>query len=161
MNGVDLVDYHAKIGGGLAQIGHYKKWYKKVHHAVTDFMIHQGRVGWNMSCTNRDLRRRELSTWEFQAVLAEEWISFVDETQQNTTSETIEANALDLVIGGHRPSAAPSSKRNYCCVCKIEENIISRLDSRYTFFDEAGNFAFEIQQARRFEKNFFFIWRQV
>ena len=32
---------------------------------------------------------------------------------------------------------------------------ISRLDSRYTFFDEAGNFAFEIQQARRCEKNFF------
>ena len=29
MNGVDLVDYHAKIGGGLVQIGHYKKMYKK------------------------------------------------------------------------------------------------------------------------------------
>ena len=48
MNGVDLVDYHAKIGGGLAQIGHYKKWYKKVCHAITDFMIHQERIGWNM-----------------------------------------------------------------------------------------------------------------
>ena len=93
-----MVDYHAKNGGGLVRIGHYKKWYKKVHHAVTDFMIHQGHVGWNMSCNNRNLRRRELSTWEFQAVLAEEWISFVDETQQNTTRETIEANALDLVI---------------------------------------------------------------
>ena len=42
MNGVDLVDYHAKIGGGLARIGHYKKWQKKVHHVVMDFMIHQG-----------------------------------------------------------------------------------------------------------------------
>ena len=69
-------------------------------------------------------------TWEFQAVLAKEWISFVDETQQNTASDNIEANALDLVIGGHRPSAAPSSKRNYCCVCKIEENIIATLDSQ-------------------------------
>lgn len=32
---------------------------------------------------------------------------------------------------------------------------ISRLDSKYTFFDEAENFSSEIQQARRCEKNFF------
>ena len=29
MNGVDLVDYHAKISGGLAQIGHYKNIIRK------------------------------------------------------------------------------------------------------------------------------------
>ena len=28
MNGVDVVDYHQKIGGGLAQSAHHKKWYK-------------------------------------------------------------------------------------------------------------------------------------
>ena len=32
---------------------------------------------------------------------------------------------------------------------------ISRLDSKYKFFDEAENFSSEIQQARRCEKNFF------
>ena len=100
-NGVDLVDYPAKIGGGWAQIGHFKKWYTKVHHAVTDFMIHQGCVGWNMSCNNRNLCQGELSMCEFQAVLAKEWISFVNESQQYTTSKTIKANALDLVMTGH------------------------------------------------------------
>ena len=95
MNGLDLVDYHAKNGVGLTQIGHYK------NHTVMDFMIHQGHVVWNMSCTNRDLRQRELSTWEFHAVLAEELISFVNETHQNRARETVNANALDLVMGGH------------------------------------------------------------
>ncbi len=127
MNGVDLVDYHAKIGGGLARIGHYKKWYKKVHHAVTDFMIHQGRVGWNMSTINSELRRNQLTTWEFQAVLAEEFISYVDETQLNRINETAEANAMELVMGGHRATSC-LSKRAYCNVCRIEENIISRLE---------------------------------
>jgi two-component system, NtrC family, sensor kinase len=32
---------------------------------------------------------------------------------------------------------------------------ISRLDSKYTFFEEAENFSSDIQQARRYEKNFF------
>ena len=129
MNGVDLVDYHAKIGGGLARCGHYKKWYKKTHHAVTDFAIHQGRVGWNMSCINRELRRRELTTWEFQAVVAEEWIAFVDHSQEDAANDKIEENALDLFVAGHRPKQTAASKWHYCYVCRIEENIVASLDS--------------------------------
>ena len=36
MNAVDVVYYHQKIGGGLAKIGHYKKWYKK---PITPYVI--------------------------------------------------------------------------------------------------------------------------
>ena len=50
MNGIDVIAYHKIIAGGLACCAHYKKWYKKVHHAITDFMIHNGHVGWNMAC---------------------------------------------------------------------------------------------------------------
>ena len=52
-----------------------------------------------MSCKNRNLRRRELSTWEFQAVLAEEWISYVDEREHQQNIEAVQINALDLVMG--------------------------------------------------------------
>ena len=79
------------------------------------------------SSNNPELRRIQLTTWEFQAVLAEEWISYVNNTQQNSNNETAEANAMELVVGGHRAMLC-SSKRAYCNVCRIEENIISRLE---------------------------------
>ena len=96
-------------------------------------MIHQGRIGWNMLCNNHDLWQRDSQRGSSKLFwhLAEEWMSFVDKTQQQQNSDTdgnIEANALDLIMNGHRPTITPSSKCNYCWVCKIEENIISKLE---------------------------------
>jgi hypothetical protein len=132
MNGIDIIDYHQKIGGGLARIAHYKKWYKKTHHALCDLMYHNGRVGWNMSCNeNRRLRRRELTTWEFHAVLAEELISFVDDRSDEKQSATSESNMIDMIVRGHRPVeiGKPESRKN-CCVCRIETNIVKQLEMK-------------------------------
>ena len=127
MNAIDVIDYHQKIGGGLAQAAHYKKWYKKTHHAICDFMIHQGRVGWNMSAEeNRQLRRRELTTWEFQAVLAEELIAYVDNELEVVATQNAEASAMTLFQSGHRPVEISRKVSGYCCVCRIEDNIIRR-----------------------------------
>ena len=141
MNGVDVVDYHQKIAGGLAKVGHYKKWYKKTHNAICDFMIHQGRVGWNMSADeNEHLQRRELTTWEFQAVLAEELIAFVDvERDSSFVGSAVEASAMDLIVSGHRPIEVSRKSRRNCCVCRMEENIISSLELKNRKQNESGN----------------------
>ena len=123
MNGIDVINYHQKIGVGLAQAAHYKKWYKKTHHAICDFMIHQGCVGWNMSADeNKHLQRQELMTWEFQAVLAEEFIAYVDVEKESTVSKSAEASAMTLIQSGHRPIEISWNIDRYCCVCCIEDN---------------------------------------
>jgi hypothetical protein len=125
MNTIDIIDYHQKIGGGVARLAHYKKWYKKTHHAIADFMFHNGRVGWNMSCKeSRKLRRRELTTWEFHAVLAEEMIAYVDDNLHAKQSAAVEATAVDMILNGHRPIEVNASDRKHCIVCRIETNIV-------------------------------------
>jgi len=132
MNGIDIIDYHQKIGGGFARLSHYKKWYKKTHHAICDLMVHNGRVGWNMSCKeNRRLRRRELTTWEFQAVLAEEFIAYVDEDSDAKQSASTESNMIDMILQGHRPvEIGKVEMRKNCCVCRIETNIVNQLEAK-------------------------------
>ena len=43
MMGIDVVDYHNRIGGGFTHRAHFKKWYKKVLLGVVDFMRINGR----------------------------------------------------------------------------------------------------------------------
>ena len=67
-------------------------------------------------------------TWEFQAVLAEEVIHFVDrDSNHNDAATTVETNTIDMVRHGHHPIEADKSQRVQCCVCKMEENILNRL----------------------------------
>ena len=82
-------------------------------------MVHNGRFGWNMSYKeNRRLGHRELTTWEFQAVLAEEFIAYVDEESDAKQSASTESNAIDLILQGHCPVeiGKPETRKN-CFVC--------------------------------------------
>ena len=79
---------------------------------------------------NRQLRRRELTTWEFQAVLAEELIAYVDVELKLVATQNAEANAMTLFQSGHRPVEISRKVCGYCCVCRIEDNIIQRYEQK-------------------------------
>ena len=77
---------------------------------------------------NKRLRRHELTTWEFQAVLAEEFIAYVDVEKELIVSKSAEASAMTLIQSGHRPIEISRNVRRYCCVCRIEDNIVRRCE---------------------------------
>ena len=77
---------------------------------------------------NRCLRMRELTKWEFQAVLAEEFIDYVDVEKESIVSKSAEANVMTLIQSEHRPIEILWNVRWSCCVCRIENNIIRRCE---------------------------------
>ena len=45
MGGVDKFDQRNKAGGGFLKKAHFKKWYKKIHLGLMDYMLANGQVG--------------------------------------------------------------------------------------------------------------------
>jgi hypothetical protein len=49
MNAVDQGDQSRMHGGGWANKGHFKKWYKKAFHGVLDIMLLQSWIAWRLA----------------------------------------------------------------------------------------------------------------
>ena len=48
MGGVDHGDQHRVIGAGLANVAHFKKWFKKAFLGIADFSLLQAFTVWNL-----------------------------------------------------------------------------------------------------------------
>ncbi len=49
MGNVDLVDFDKKIKESFTEKSYLKKWYKKGHLGIIDFMLVNSCIAWNMS----------------------------------------------------------------------------------------------------------------
>ena len=59
-----------------------------------------------------------MTTWEFQAVLAEEFIAFVDkDSDGNAVGIAAETSAMNLIVNGRRATEISKKSRRNCCVC--------------------------------------------
>lgn len=80
MGGVDNVDKDKKIGGSFTKKALFKKWYLMGLMGIFDFMLVNGRIAWNMSCTDESCanRRFELSNSDYRCIVAHELLQYRD-----------------------------------------------------------------------------------
>ena len=130
MGGVDRGDQHRVIGAGFSNVAHFKKWYKKCFLGIADFSMLQAFAAWNISIDECSAgsrggmrNRRKLIKWQFYAVAAEEFMSYVDKDEQKPA--TLEQNVNPSSL--HRPQEIPSSFNSrikpMCMICSMEESI--------------------------------------
>ena len=118
MDAVDRGDQYREGGGGFASKAHYKKWYKKAYFAVLDFMLLNAFFAWNMAAEDSSLNRLKVKKFEFYAAVAEEMISYVDSTNSRRDPSTERSSQQN----SHKQQPADKGTRNYCVVCRLEEN---------------------------------------
>ena len=69
-----------KIGGSFTKKELFKKWYLMGLMGIFDFMLVNGRIAWNMSCTDESCanRRFELSNSDYCCIVAHELLQYRD-----------------------------------------------------------------------------------
>ena len=86
MGGVDKFDQRNKTGGGFASKARFKKWYKKRHLGLKDYMLANGQVDWNMTAADPQFHHASVTPWHCNAGVAEEMIAYKDDNPDDETS---------------------------------------------------------------------------
>jgi hypothetical protein len=127
MGGVDNVDKDKKIGGSFTKKALFKKWYLMGLMGIFDFMLVNGRIAWNMSCTDESCanRRFELSNADYRCIVAHELLQYRDVRNIDLIAESsLLRNAMGRpLLSDHQPSNTEKGTRVRCCVCRLEDGI--------------------------------------
>lgn len=130
MGGVDRGDQHRVMGAGFSNVAHFKKWYKKAYLGIADFSMLQAFSAWNLSVDAQGSRggakqRRRLLKWEFYAVAAEEFMTYVDVDEMKCIP------IIENRVSSHKPSSIPIDYTDRsittCIVCSMEESVAHRV----------------------------------
>ena len=94
---------------------------------IFDFMLVNGRIAWNMSCTDESCanRRFELSNADYRCIVAHELLQYRDVRNIDLIAESsLLRNAMGRpLLSDHQPSNTEKGTRVCCCVCRIEDGI--------------------------------------
>ena len=80
-----------------------------------DYMLANGQVGWNMTAADDLYHRVSVTTWQYNAGVAEELIAYKDE--QSDSDEELTATELSSGMLGHRHKSVEGGRRFYCSIC--------------------------------------------
>ena len=118
------------MGTGFSNVAHFKKWYKKAYLGIADFSMLQAFSAWNLSVDAQGSRggakqRRRLLKWEFYAVAAEEFMTYVDVDEMKCIP------IVENPVSSHKPSSIPIDYTDRsiptCIVCSMEESVAHRV----------------------------------
>eukprot|EP00956_Cyclotella_meneghiniana_P008474 scaffold11429_cov48-Cyclotella_meneghiniana.AAC.4 len=115
MGGVDNLDKDKSLGGSFTAKAMFRKWYRMGLMGILDFMIVNGRQAWIMSARMME-HRYFVTNGIFCATLAEELLSFKDESSVNFEMEEALRRSSELIASGSKTGGKIS-----CCVCNLEK----------------------------------------
>jgi hypothetical protein len=126
-------------GGGWANKGHFKKWYKKAFHGILDMMLLQSWISWHLAVSEHASEAANNATtarWkaslkkeEFNILITVEMMTYIDSDGGDTEGAGNDQDtALLQYEQGHHPMALPTQPtgpnkhqpRFRCLVCSLE-----------------------------------------
>ena len=129
MNAIDQGDQSRMHGGGWANKGHFKKWYKKAFHGVLDIMLLQSWISWRLAVSEHASQaatnvamgavkwKASLKKEEFNVLVAVEMMTYIDQDAGDAeqAAGNVIQNAQDALGSyeeGHHPVPLPSTGPN-------------------------------------------------
>ena len=78
-------------------------------------LISEWEVGWNMTAADPLYHHVSVTSWQYNAGVAEEFIAYKDE--QSDSDKELTATELSIGMSGHRHKSVEGGCRFYCSIC--------------------------------------------